>query len=120
MSFPAFPAGPKSFEQFVTEAFVWQFGSALQLSAGQEALAHRMEQIMATVAELQAALDRNTASVESLKTSVEHEIEQLRAALEQLSTQQPPTQAQLDQLSDATDALDAATAALGADDAPAA
>ena len=54
--------------------------------------------------------------VEAAETAITTEIGQLQAALDQLSTSQPPTQAQLDQLNLATSRLAAATTALHADD----
>jgi len=76
----------------------------------------QLEAIMATLAELQSALDANTAAVTAAETAITTEITQLQAALAQLSTSQPPTQAQLDQLNQATSRLAAATTALHADD----
>ena len=70
---------------------------------------------MATLAELQASIDANTAAVEAAEAAITTEIAQLQAALDQLSTSQPPTQAQLDQLNLATSRLAAATTALHAD-----
>lgn len=75
-----------------------------------------VEGLMATVAELQSALDANTAATEAASTAINTEIDQLRAAIANLSTATPPTQAQIDQLAASTAKLQAATAALGADD----
>ena len=87
-----------------------------------EALSTRFdrEAMMASVQELQSALDRNTAATTAAGAAISTEIEQLKAAIAALSTAEPPTQAQLDQLSASSDALEAATAALTADDPTAA
>lgn len=71
---------------------------------------------MATQAELQAALDKNTAAVTAVGTAITNEIAQLKAAIDALSTAQPPTQAQLDQLKASTTSLEAAVVSLKADD----
>lgn len=71
---------------------------------------------MATVQELQAALDRNTKATADAAIAIQTEIKQLKDAIDALSTATPPTQAQLDQLNAASDKLDQATSALGADD----
>jgi peptidoglycan hydrolase CwlO-like protein len=71
---------------------------------------------MASVAELQAALDRNTAATTAAGQAITAEITQLQDAIGQLSTSQPPTQAQIDQLNASSTALEAATASLVADD----
>lgn len=79
-------------------------------------LTQGVETLMATVAELQSALDANTAATEAASAAITTEIAQLQAAIDALSTATPPSQAQLDQLNAATAKLTAATAALAADD----
>lgn len=76
--------------------------------------------LMATVAELQAALEQNTAATTAAVAAISAEIVQLAAAIAALTPGDPVTQAQLDQLNASSSALEAATAALVADDAPAA
>jgi hypothetical protein len=75
--------------------------------------------IMATVAELQSALDANTAATAAAGVAISSEITALAAAIAALTPGEAVTQAQLDQLNAATTALSDATAALAADDAPA-
>lgn len=77
---------------------------------------HKLETVMATVEELQAALDANTASVAVLATAITTEIAQLAAAIAALTPGDPVTQAQIDQLNASTAALQTATASLTADD----
>ncbi len=86
----------------------------------QEALStrHELEHLMATVAELQTALDANTAATAAAGAAISSEITDLAAAIAALSAGQPVTQAQIDQLTASTSALTAATASLTADDAP--
>lgn len=79
-------------------------------------LVNGVENLMASVQELQTALDRNTAATNAAGAAISTEVDQLKAAIAALSTNQPPTQAQLDQLSASSDALEAATATLVADD----
>lgn len=66
--------------------------------------------------QLQADLDRNTAATTAASTAIANEIQQLKTAVGQLSTNQAPTQAQLDQLNASSSRLEAATAQLVADD----
>lgn len=80
------------------------------------ALINSQEAIMATVQELQLALDANTAATNAAVAGITTEIGQLKDAIAALSTAQPPSQAQLDQLKASTGKLEAATAALHADD----
>lgn len=77
---------------------------------------HQLEAIMATNAELQAALDANTAATAAVGTAISTEITQLASAIAALSTTDAPTQAQIDQLNASATALQAATVTLGADD----
>lgn len=77
---------------------------------------HGVAQLMATVAELQTALDANTAATDAAATAINTEIAQLQDAINALSTATPPTQAQIDQLNASTAKLTAATTALGVDD----
>ncbi len=79
-------------------------------------LTQAMESLMATVEELQAALDKNTADMAAASAAIGAEIDQLKAAVAALSTAGPPTQAQIDQLNASSAALEAATASLVADD----
>ena len=81
---------------------------------------HELEHLMATQAELQAALDANTAATAAAAAAISAEIGQLRQALSQLSAEWAPTQATLDQINASTSSLEAATAALVADDPAAA
>lgn len=71
---------------------------------------------MATVAELQTALDRQTAATAAVGTAIAAEITQLATAIAALVPGAPVTQAQIDQLSASSDALEAATVSLTADD----
>ncbi len=75
---------------------------------------------MATQAELQTALDANTAATANAHAAISSEITDLAAAIAALVPGEPVTQGQIDQLTNATADLVAATAALAADDAPAA
>ncbi len=89
--------------------------------AALEILAKKENTIMATIEELQAALDANTAATTAAGAAIASEITDLAAAIAALVPGDPVTQAQLDQLNAATASLTAATAALAADDvAPAA
>lgn len=94
----------------------WVEGALQLIYVGQQALATQLGDLMPTVQELQAALDRNTKATADAATAIQTEIKQLKDAIEALSTATPPTQAQLDQLNAASDKLDQATSALGADD----
>jgi hypothetical protein len=77
---------------------------------------HHLEAIMATVQELQTALDANTAATQAAGEAITAEIAQLKAAIEAIPVGEPVTQAQLDQLNASTTALSDATAALVGDD----
>jgi hypothetical protein len=66
--------------------------------------------------DFQSSLDANTAATDAAASAITAEIRQLRDALAQLSTSQPPTQAQLDQLNASTSKLQAATDDLRSDD----
>lgn len=77
---------------------------------------HQLETIMATVEELQAAIDANTAATDAASAAITTEIAQLQAAISALSTSAPPTQAQIDALNASTAKLSAVTAELAADD----
>ncbi len=108
---------------FSPAAWRWLTGSVQLLYAASQAqfavlgpLVNSMEGLMATVAELQAALDANTAATTAASAAITTEIAQLQAAIGALSTAQPPTQAQIDQLNASSTALETATAALVADD----
>jgi hypothetical protein len=79
-------------------------------------LTEGVETIMATVAELQTALDANTAATDAAAAAITTEIAQLAAAIAALSTTAPPTQTQIDALNASTAKLTAATEALAADD----
>lgn len=79
-------------------------------------LTQGVERLMATVAELQTALDANQAATDAAVTAIQTEIAQLQDAINALSTATPPTQEQIDQLNAGTAKLTAATAALSADD----
>jgi chromosome segregation ATPase len=105
---PPFPP-QYDFNGYLVQAVSWLVQEALTTRS-------QLGDIMATLAELQAALDANTAAVEAAEAAITTEIAQLQAALAELSTSQPPTQAQLDQLNLATSRLAAATTALHADD----
>jgi chromosome segregation ATPase len=73
---------------------------------------------LATVQELQTALDSNTAATEAAATAIQSEITDLAAAIAALTPGEAVTQAQLDQLTASTTKLTDAVSALGADDAP--
>jgi chromosome segregation ATPase len=91
---------------------------------------HQLERIMASVAELQAALDRNTAATTAYGVATaaslsaqSDEIVQLQAAIAALTPGEPVTQEQIDQLNASSTAIEtgnaaltAGTAALTADD----
>jgi len=82
---------------------------------------HHLETIMATVQELQTALDANTAATEAAAAAIGNEITQLKAAVDALASAAPTDlQPQVDQVTAATARLQTAVDALNADDAPAA
>ena len=93
---------------------------AMAAFLGTQVVALRRDQrwIMATVQELQTALDANTAATAAAGAAITAEIAQLQAAIDALVPGEAVTQAQLDQLAASTTALTDATAALTADDAP--
>ncbi len=125
---PPLPAPPPAnLLLFSTQQWNWLTKALAAVYAAHEAeldvlgaIVNSQEALMATVQELQNALDRNTASTEAAAAAIQTEIDQLKAAIDALSTSQPPTQAQIDQLNAASDKLEQATAALGADDPSAA
>lgn len=122
---PPLPPQPQAGLLVIFSPAQWRWiGQAFQLiHADNEAvvealgpLTFALERLMATVQELQTALDANTAATDAAATAITTEITQLQAAIDALSTTTPPSQAQLDQLNAATAKLTAATAALNADD----
>jgi hypothetical protein len=97
---------------YLVEAVEWLLAEALRSR-------HTSETTLATVQELQTALDANTAATEAAATAIQSEIADLAAAIAALTPGEAVTQAQLDQLNTATGKLTDAVSALGADDAPA-
>jgi hypothetical protein len=76
-----------------------------------------LEGLMASVAELQAALDANTAANAAARVAIDTEVAQLAAAIAALAAAAPADlQPQVDQVNAATASLQAAVAALAADD----
>lgn len=121
---PDLPAAPDGFFVIFSRA-QWQWiGQAFQaIHAEHEAILEVLdtlitteEGLMASVAELQTALDANTAATDAAAAAIMTEIAQLQDAINALSTAAPPTQAQIDQLNAATAKLTTATEALSADD----
>ena len=94
---------------YLVKAALWLVEEALNTR-------HSLENLMATVEELQAALDANTAATTAAQTAINSEITDLAAAVAALQPGQAVTQAQLDQLNTSTANLQAAVTALGADD----
>ncbi len=105
-------AGAPELLNYIADMADFLGGSVMTLSQTQRA-------IMASIAELQTALDANTAATAAAAVAINSEIADLAAALSLVVPGQPVTQAQLDQLNAGTAALQAAVAALTADDAPA-
>jgi multidrug resistance efflux pump len=99
------------FERFdyLVKAALWLVEEALNTR-------HQLEAIMATVQELQTALDANTAATAQAQAAIASEITDLAAAIAALVPGEAVTQAQLDQLNASTASLQAAVSALGADD----
>jgi chromosome segregation ATPase len=64
----------------------------------------------------QSALDRQSAATASAVAGITREIQQLKDAVDALSTSKAPTQAQLNQLNASASALEQAASALSADD----
>ncbi len=110
VSLPPIPSQPTSVPYFWTAAEWHWLGHAFT------ALHQGLGVVMATVQELQTALDANTAATAAAAAAIDTEIAQLAAAIAALMPGDPVTQAQLDQLSASTAKLSAATAALAADD----
>lgn len=75
-----------------------------------------LEKIMASEAELQIALDKNTADTKAAGAAITTELAQLAAAIAALKPGAAVSQAQIDQLTASSTALEAATASLVADD----
>jgi len=113
---PPLPASPRTKIDWLVNAQKLNYQLLGSILASLRQLTSTQEALMATVAELQTALDRNTAATTAAAAAIQTEIAQLQAAIDALSTATPPTQAQLDQLNASSDALEAATAALAADD----
>lgn len=110
------PAPPTTLLLFNSQQWNWIVNTLTSIYTADELQLEALEKIMASVAELQAALDANTAATDAAVTAINAEIQQLADAIAALSTGAPPTQAQLDQLNAATQALKDATGALAADD----
>lgn len=86
MSLPPLPSPPQTLEN-------WETGALQLIYAGQQALFEQGVLLMATVAELQAAIDRNTAAT--------------NAAVAAMGAN-APTQAQIDQINANSAALEGA------------
>jgi prefoldin subunit 5 len=125
VTLPPLPAPPTGLGLilFSPAAWHWIVQAFQALHAADQAqftvlgqLTQALETVMATVEELQAALDKNTADTAAAGAAIAAELAQLAAAIAALSTGAPPTQAQIDQLNASSAALEAATASLVADD----
>ena len=119
LSVPLLPPRPPKPRANLYELGDYLIASATFLNQAAFATIHHQEVLMATIEELQAALDRNSAATAATGNAITAELDQLQAAIAALSVNIPPTQEQLDQLNASSDALEAATESLLADDAPA-
>src|SRR5690348_1315551 len=94
---PPLPPIPDTPENWITRAIAAIYAAQDAQLETLGKFTTSLEGLMATVEELQAALDRNTAGVAAVSAAITQEIQQLKDAIDALSTAQPPTQAQLDQ-----------------------
>lgn len=109
MSLPPIPDPPNSWR-------AWLTGALQLIYAGQQALSTNIEAIMSQQDAFQSALDRQSAATASAVAGITREIQQLKDAVEALSTSNAPTQAQLDQINASAAALEQAASSLSADD----
>lgn len=120
---PLPPAPPANVVMFSGRQWEWLVAAISGLYEANEtqlemlsSIDAKLEKLVATTEELQTALDAHTQAVHNAVEAINTEIAQLQDAIAQLNTADPPTQAQIDQLNQATQDLIAATTALQADD----
>jgi hypothetical protein len=112
------PAVPLTPEAWLIQAARQQYDALGLIYGAIRQLALAQEDLRMATNDFQSQLDRNTAATAAASTAIQNEIQQLKTAIDALSTSQAPTQAQIDQLSAASQALEQATASLVADDDP--